>query len=65
MNAGVEKLGFNKVGGAILLASWIVILVVVLILVSAGCRLPPLSPSLFVPSACQLSISAHKSSVTD
>ncbi len=33
LNAGVNKLGFNKVGGGILLASWIVILVVVVVLV--------------------------------
>ena len=34
MNAGVEKLGFNKIGGGILLVSWVVILVVVVVLVS-------------------------------
>ena len=28
MNAGVDKLGFNKLGGGVLLAGWIVILVV-------------------------------------
>lgn len=34
MNAGVDKLGFNKLGGGVLLAGWIVILVVLLVLVS-------------------------------
>lgn len=32
MNAGVDKLGFNKLGGGVLLAGWIVILVVLLVL---------------------------------
>lgn len=35
MNAGVDKLGFNKLGGGLLLAGWIVILVVLLVLVRA------------------------------
>lgn len=34
MNAGVDKLGFNKLGGGILILGWVVILVVVLVLVS-------------------------------
>jgi chromate transporter len=32
MKAGVEKLGFNKLGGAILLVGWVVILVVCIVL---------------------------------
>ncbi len=36
INAGVEKLGFNKIGGAILLVSWVVILVVCIVLVRRG-----------------------------
>lgn len=37
INAGVDRLGFNKVGGGLMLAGWIVILVVVLVLVSWCC----------------------------
>jgi hypothetical protein len=43
LNAGVNKLGFNKVGGGILLASWIVILVVVVVLVRGRCWLAGLA----------------------
>ena len=34
INAGVDRLGFNKLGGGLLMLGWIVILVVVLVLVS-------------------------------
>lgn len=37
MNAGVDKLGFNKLGGGILLVSWVAILVTCIVLVSACC----------------------------
>ena len=34
ISAGVDRLGFNKLGGGLLLAGWVAILVVVLVLVS-------------------------------
>lgn len=34
INAGVDKLGFNKLGGGILIAAWVAILVVCVVLVS-------------------------------